>query len=233
MGMGPTSSSSLSLASPFSCCVGFVPFCCCSVLFSLALFPRAVAEVDAAADDDAASTLSLSMLSVYCMCSIALIPACFCFSLLSSLLPPLQIPAINHQPCLREGGYSQSMMDGWTTLLMLFALDACPSPVPPSYKDLGKATSDLLNKDYPLGVSTLVGLSISFTSLPASAPVALVWLCHAHPAAPVLYLEKLTMHPSQITGSQDKDTQQRALQSWNRKERREECHPRRPRGKVH
>jgi len=29
------------------------------------------------------------------------------------------------------------------------------APVPPSYKDLGKATSDLLNKDYPLGVSTL------------------------------------------------------------------------------
>lgn len=29
------------------------------------------------------------------------------------------------------------------------------APVPPSYKDLGKAASDLLNKDYPLGVSTL------------------------------------------------------------------------------
>jgi len=28
-------------------------------------------------------------------------------------------------------------------------------PVPPSYKDFGKAANDLLNKDYPLGVSTL------------------------------------------------------------------------------
>lgn len=28
------------------------------------------------------------------------------------------------------------------------------SPVPPSYKDFGKAANDLLNKDYPLGVTT-------------------------------------------------------------------------------
>lgn len=29
------------------------------------------------------------------------------------------------------------------------------APVPPSYKDLGKATNDLLSKDFPLGVSTV------------------------------------------------------------------------------
>lgn len=29
------------------------------------------------------------------------------------------------------------------------------SPVPPSYKDFGKLASDLLNKDFPLGVTTL------------------------------------------------------------------------------
>ncbi|RSH76928.1 uncharacterized protein EHS24_003865 [Apiotrichum porosum] len=41
--------------------------------------------------------------------------------------------------------------------LLTLTQPTCPSPFPPSWKDLGKSSSDLLLKDYPTQGTSLCG----------------------------------------------------------------------------